>query len=389
MSAIEELLRGFRMGRSPSYAQSVQQQRLIDDKRAYDQQQATSSSDYLKGVFGQRSNIASSANPALNMQPIMQNPQDPTGDWIDNPEFKRAEGWIGGKIDDREMVTALAQGIDADTKKTGLDLVKDLMRNRLATSSAAIPKPTSSQSDFLYGNQDPTFRNYQERMANLRRPSTNVNVNARDREAPIKVTDLKSLTNTQGQHPPFGTLPSQIPGSDYRVTTSSDQKEAQKMDRAGKIVDQLDTMVNDIWVGDDTNTESMFERAKNIGQGNVQQLLQTDPKYKNYQDFSIGTVSQLVKSLGEVGALAEGDVERALALIPKVTGISDSREVAVTKMNMLKELINPAIGQVSGKAPDNRTNTERYSAGEMKLSDLTKDERRQLWLAEKAKRGMK
>lgn len=59
----------------------------------------------------------------------------------------------------------------------------------------------------------------------------------------------------------------------------------------------------------------------------------------NYNEQAKGSLSMIIKALGESGALAEGDVERAMGLIPQIT---DSREKAADKYQKLMAMLQSA-----------------------------------------------
>ena len=101
---------------NPNYAQQLNQKRMLNQRQAYDQQVLNEQRAFDQGQTNARQkvytdlignvatpgNINSSANPALNMQPIMENPNDSAATWIDNPDFipaKEAKGLLGGEFD--------------------------------------------------------------------------------------------------------------------------------------------------------------------------------------------------------------------------------------------------------------------------------------------------
>lgn len=59
----------------------------------------------------------------------------------------------------------------------------------------------------------------------------------------------------------------------------------------------------------------------------------------NYNEQAQGSLSMIIKALGETGALAEGDVERAMGLIPQIT---DSEEKAYDKYVKLMTMLQSA-----------------------------------------------
>lgn len=72
-----------------------------------------------------------------------------------------------------------------------------------------------------------------------------------------------------------------------------------------------------------------------------------------YNDVSRGSMAQIIRGLGESGALSDGDVQRGLSMLPRVT--DNPREVEA-KMSILRTMIeasiaNPAGGGVAQPAP--------------------------------------
>lgn len=59
----------------------------------------------------------------------------------------------------------------------------------------------------------------------------------------------------------------------------------------------------------------------------------------NYNEQAQGSLSMIIKALGESGALAEGDVQRAMGLIPQIT---DSKEKAADKYQKLMSMLQSA-----------------------------------------------
>lgn len=59
----------------------------------------------------------------------------------------------------------------------------------------------------------------------------------------------------------------------------------------------------------------------------------------NYNEQAKGSLSMIIKALGETGALAEGDVERAMGLIPQIT---DSEQKAYDKYQKLMSMLQSA-----------------------------------------------
>ena len=65
-------------------------------------------------------------------------------------------------------------------------------------------------------------------------------------------------------------------------------------------------------------------------------------------------LSRIIRSLGEKGALAEGDVQRAFGAIPQV---SDTEEVAVAKLAQLREVLSKYKASASGRKDKGKEKT--------------------------------
>lgn len=178
----------------------------------------------------------------------------------------------------------------------------------------------------------------------------NVNLPKNDQYAPVNVLD--NLVDKDGNKVklPYGTTNRQIEakGLFYQKETTADKKDVKSAIKAGGIASEMEGMLfgeGGIYEG---VGDSIADRAKFAAISNLQQFTQTDPKYRMYAQYAEGTLSPLVKSLGEVGALAEGDVQRASALTPTITGLNpDSPKVAREKLKKLNRLIE--LGQKAGK----------------------------------------
>lgn len=109
------------------------------------------------------------------------------------------------------------------------------------------------------------------------------------------------------------------------------------------ISESVYTIANDALFGENgiynEYGDSLADLAKLTVKGNIQQFIQTDPRFKNYNDFKESTAVMLAKSFGESGALSNQDVARAMSLTPSLTGLVDSKPVARRKMAILNELV--------------------------------------------------
>lgn len=78
---------------------------------------------------------------------------------------------------------------------------------------------------------------------------------------------------------------------------------------------------------------------------------QADPELAALNGRIGGTLSLIIRSLGEVGTLTDRDIARAQALMPKFVPIPDSQETIAAKMNGLRQLVQDVAGR-AGTRPE-------------------------------------
>lgn len=165
------------------------------------------------------------------------------------------------------------------------------------------------------------------------------NIVGGEAEKPITITDLQKLRLPDDTVPPFGTTPSQARELNARVVTTDEAKQALKSGAGLDVVDTLDRLAlgeDGVFKGIDAG---FLNRLSVAGDNAANAFTQDDPRIAEFNSFARGTLAPLIKSMGESGALAEGDVARALELVPKVFPIPDTEEVATRKLKNLRELL--------------------------------------------------
>lgn len=129
-----------------------------------------------------------------------------------------------------------------------------------------------------------------------------------------------------------------------RARSEGERGEHNKKETATRITDELETMLfGDQGIYNDFGSDSKGIKGKmeNLWEANSQYFLQNDSRFKSYTDFAEGTLSSVVRSLGEVGNLADEDIARARALIPSLFGAKiDTPDIAREKIAKLRRLIN-------------------------------------------------
>lgn len=124
--------------------------------------------------------------------------------------------------------------------------------------------------------------------------------------------------------------------------TTGTEKTA-SLNSAGISFNNLDSMLfgSDGIMTQDMYTDGGWENyIKRAGIGNAQEYLKDDPRYANYASVSESAIGNFARGLGgEKGTLGDNDIARVMKMLPQVTGSNpDTRETAMSKMNVLKQL---------------------------------------------------
>ena len=133
---------------------------------------------------------------------------------------------------------------------------------------------------------------------------------------------------------------------DIEPQPESEIKIEQKLRPAKQIVADLETVVNKVFPEGD-----FLERVGKGFEFTQQAATREDPDIVFLLDFQ-SKLAPLVKSLGESGALATEDVQRAEKFIPRLFPVPDSKEVALSKVKELKKIINSTQTKSSGSTLD-------------------------------------
>jgi len=283
------------------------------------------------------------------MQPQMQQnqgaPQLYKSDWFDAVAFpKRAAARRKQSEWERDSYFA-KQYIRKYGTNYGPEMGKEMMDSQSTTlmKKAMEFKPDKNESnpttvkEYNFAKTNGYKGTYPQFLQEVKKGGVNI-VNQMP-SAPLKGAEAKNWYNKEGQHPK---TQADLNTGNYSVRTTAETGTANKGRKASAIVDEYERMLltddNALYKGQGND---LFDRLKFVATTNYQQFAQSDPRYKQAADFTQGTLSSMVRSLAdEVGTLAEGDVERAYGLVPRVTGINpDSKEVVVDKIDKMRRLI--------------------------------------------------
>lgn len=197
------------------------------------------------------------------------------------------------------------------------------------------------------------------------------NVTEKDLDKVVPVSDLEKIILPDGSRPKIGATWRDIRSAGGEVVTSAEQSDQDKTNQALTLLEQLRGLA----IGSEENPgifaevePGLLNRGKKALDFVFDWLEQGDPRASQYQDLSAGAISSLVRSLGEKGALSDGDVERALNLLPTIFPLPDTGKVAQGKLNELERLIargtnNLERGIVVGKGKGGGSDVPATGAG--------------------------
>jgi hypothetical protein len=177
---------------------------------------------------------------------------------------------------------------------------------------------------------------------------TTINIGDKLNE-PIPITQLSDVRLPDGSTPPIGTTFKEAREMGAQVQSSAEQQRATQTQSAMGILDELQGLA----LGPNgafTNIEpGLINRAGAALTHMVDMVTQERPEVSRYEDLSRSALAPFIKSLGESGALAEGDVQRALGLLPRVWPLPDTADVAAQKFEALKKILDTGIRKYNEK----------------------------------------
>ena len=162
-------------------------------------------------------------------------------------------------------------------------------------------------------------------------------------DQPIPMGDLASWRHpdTLGS-PPAGITPKQAQEQGYKRVSTNAATTADALKGVNTALTEIKGLMVDVF----PKEESTLGRVPGALKRKTGSLAQSDPKAAQLEALLGGTLSLYIRALGEKGTLAEGDVKRAMNLVPKLT---DRADVAWGKIRQLEGLFRKVqAGVISG-----------------------------------------
>jgi hypothetical protein len=240
---------------------------------------------------------------------------------------------------------AMLAGQQAGDQFTADAMRAKLMQAQLAQAQQGAPDPSAirEMQRLGYPLTPDGFKEYNAAQA---KPGTTITIGEKLNE-PIPIAQLDTVRLPNGQTPPIGTTYAEARQMGAQVLSAEDQKRTQQADQALGILNQI----SDLAVGPEGVFNNVMpglaNRAASAIQFGLDMIEQKDPRASRFADMSQATLAPFIKFLGESGALAQGDVERALGLLPRIFPLPDTKEVATDKLAALREIITRGVSKMN------------------------------------------
>jgi len=227
-----------------------------------------------------------------------------------------------------------------------LDLLADPEGQALALQSGALnanqlARLTRPQEDFggLFGGGAPAgFEPVGFDIGPSGKPTLKFKRSELDK--PLSPAQLKTLRTEEGKKLPVGTTGRQAQEKGAKSISAAEEALELGQRGAEAVLGRLDELVADVF------PEGKFLARAMAAPGILGSLItQDDPNVALYESLRKGTLAPIIRAMGEKGTLAEGDVKRAIELLPKLFPIPDSKEVATQKLAQIREILSNVKGK--------------------------------------------
>jgi hypothetical protein len=220
-----------------------------------------------------------------------------------------------------------------------------LMKAQMAQAQQGAQDPSTIREMQALG-YPLTPEGFKEYNAAQARPGTTINIGD-EMNKPIPIAQLDTVRLPDGTTPPIGTTFGQARDMGAKVLSAEDQKRTIQADQALGILNQLEEMA----IGPDgvfnEVAPGLANRAASAIDFGLNMLTQNDPRASQFHDMSQATLAPFIKFLGETGSLAQGDVQRAIGLLPRIFPLPDTGEVARDKIAELREIITRGVTKMN------------------------------------------
>lgn len=155
--------------------------------------------------------------------------------------------------------------------------------------------------------------------------------------------DAVKWMNDNGETAQYMDTPEDLQKRGFRILSPAQQDEVVQMNKALNLNSQLGKLLfgddgkGGIYKDWDEQKSALVQRGEMSAKTLWNRITQDNPTITTYERLAQGTMSQVIRSMGEKGALAEGDVQRGEGLLISLFP-ADSKEVAIQMHKELQDL---------------------------------------------------
>lgn len=216
-------------------------------------------------------------------------------------------------------------------------------------------------------------RTYQQGVLDIQRGNLEIKQQLASMKAipgnePLKAPELLHYIDKEGNHPAAGSTLNDVIQKGFRLASTQEVNMMLAGRGAESTISQLEKYVETIWgkEGQDKITEGIRKRTMAGAEFAIDRAKQSNPDLNAYEAFGAGTLAPLIRAIGEKGALAEGDIQRGINLIPKTGNkfgeLPDTSVVARQKMKQLRGWFEDVLGKSRGGGTPKITSDTEYNA---------------------------
>lgn len=239
----------------------------------------------------------------------------------------------------KNQVNAMITSGDPVLQKEGLGMLQSY--HQQATKAPSDPKRSSAAQMAIELGYKPGTKPYNDFILGQANKSGGTTVNIGGNERGQYLTKDEKIEGGLDPDAPFvwtsdGPKP---------VGQSKETEKTSALNTVGTMTAELDNMLfGDNGLMDADEKSDIPAYLKRTIRGNLQDVIKTDPRYADYQDYAGGILSSIARTIGgEKGAISDGDVKRVSGLIPQITGYKpDTAATAKAKLKKLQNLIETA-----------------------------------------------
>jgi hypothetical protein len=173
-------------------------------------------------------------------------------------------------------------------------------------------------------------------------PGTTIQTSPGVKELPIAEANLPLWVKPDDlSTPPVGMTPTEATKKGYRRLSTTQKSVVMSIGAVDGILSDIESLMKSVF----PESENLLQRAVGATKRKVGAATQTNRDAALLDSKIMGVLAPVIRALGEKGALANEDVERAANLFPKLT---DDADVAWAKLRELKGMFKRAKDQNMG-----------------------------------------